>query len=73
MDIVWSENKLKKREVETFLNDAYSVMIIYIYRGVANGGSGGHGSPTSVSELNKVQQFPFQASGILFFLCAQKL
>ena len=30
MDIAWSKNKLKKTEVETFLNDVYSVMVIYI-------------------------------------------
>ena len=43
-------------------------------RGISGeGGAGGHGLPTSISELNKVQQFQFQTSGILFFAGVQKL
>ena len=43
-------------------------------KGVWGGeGAGGHGFPTSISELNKGQQFQFQTSGILFFAGVQKL
>ena len=37
------------------------------------GGQGGHGPLTSNSEQNKVQQFPFQTSGILLLTSVQKL
>ena len=43
-------------------------------RGVATGGArGGHGNPVSTSQQEKVQQFQFQTSGILFFMGVQKL
>ena len=45
-------------------------------RGIVNGGPGCHQPPThptSISELNKVQKFQFQISGILLFLGVQKL
>ena len=42
-------------------------------RGVATGGTRGPWPPTSISELNKVQQFHFQKSGILLFTGIQKL
>ena len=46
-------------------------------KGVATGGGGGsqgeHGSFTSTSEPNKVQQVHFQTSGILLFTGIQKL
>ena len=32
-----------------------------------------HGPSTLISEANKVQQFLFQSSGILLFMCVQKL
>ena len=46
-------------------------------KGVGTGGGGGwqgeHGSFTSISEPNKVQQVHFQTSGILLFTGVQKL
>ena len=43
------------------------------YRGVATGGPEGPCSSASNSEPNKVQQFPFQISGILLLTGVQKL
>ena len=47
---------------------------LYI-QGCSNCGGGDRGawtSPTSISKLNKVQQFQFQTSGILLFMGVQK-
>ena len=46
-----------------------------LFRGVATGGGGQgcYGTPTSLSESNKVQEFQFQTSGIMLFASVLKL
>ena len=46
-----------------------------LFRGVATGGGAGvcYGTPTSLSESNKVQEFQFQTSRILLFMSVLKL
>ena len=73
--------KVSCKSRRSFCCEIFYLMASYILecRGVATGregggvGVGGHSPSTSSSKPNKVQQFPFQTSGILLLTDVQKL